>query len=97
LHTRITQACRRAGFLPRISQEARRMHAILSLVAAGLGVSLVPEGARTMRVAGVDFVPLVGLPDSLAWDLAIAWRPRGARRALREFVEATREVAAGLT
>ncbi|MER8748381.1 LysR family transcriptional regulator [Mesorhizobium sp. M1050] len=94
LHARITQACRRAGFLPRIAQEARQMHTILSLVAAGLGVSLVPEGARTMQVDGVAFVLLTDAADDLAWELAVAWRPRGARRALRDFVETTRAIAA---
>ncbi|MEH2627668.1 DNA-binding transcriptional LysR family regulator [Bradyrhizobium sp. AZCC 1719] len=96
LHTRIMQACRRAGFLPRIAQEARQMHTILSLVAAGLGLALVPSGARTMNVEGVAFVPLVEGPDDLAWELAIAWRPRGARRALRHFVETARATASEL-
>lgn len=86
LHNRIVASCRTAGFIPRIAQEARQMHTILSLVAAGMGVSLVPDGARTMRVDGVAFVALNGLPTDLVWELAIAWRPKTARRALREFV-----------
>jgi DNA-binding transcriptional LysR family regulator len=93
LHGSIMEACRRAGFIPRIQQEARQMHTILSLVAAGLGISLVPDGARTMRVEGVRFCRLDGLPEGLAWDLAIAWRPKGASRALRDFVAVVRDTA----
>jgi DNA-binding transcriptional LysR family regulator len=87
LHARITGACRRAGFVPRIAQEATQMHTILSLVAAGMGVSLVPERARMLRVEGVSFVPVRGLPDDLTWDLALAWRSGGAHRPLRAFVD----------
>lgn len=93
LHGRIMAACRQAGFLPRVTQEARLMHTILSLVAAGMGVSFVPEGARTMTLDGVTFVPVTGLADDVTWDLAMAWKPRGARRALTAFIETVRTTA----
>lgn len=93
LHGRIMQACRQSGFLPRIHQEARQMHTILSLVAAGMGVAFVPDGARTMRVDGVQFCRLDGLPDDLAWELAIAWRPKAAHRSLRDFIAVVQEIA----
>ncbi|PKA44869.1 LysR family transcriptional regulator [Rhizobium sullae] len=92
LHGKITNACRAAGFVPNIVQEARQMHTILSLVAAGLGVSLVPTGATTMRIAGVAFIPLVDTPADIAWEMAIGWQPRGARKALRNFLEVVRTV-----
>lgn len=92
LHGRIIAACRAAGFLPKISQEARQMHAILSLVSAGMGVSLVPDGARTMRVDGVRFLGLIDAPEDLTWDLAMAWKPRGARRALHSFIQTARSI-----
>jgi DNA-binding transcriptional LysR family regulator len=86
LHTRMIAACRRAGFLPRVAQEAARMHTILSLVKAGLGVALVPDGARTLGMEGIGFVSLRGLPNDLSWDLCIAWRVRGVRPALRNLI-----------
>jgi DNA-binding transcriptional LysR family regulator len=95
LHGRLMSACRQAGFVPRVRQEARQMHTILSLVAAEMGVSLVPEGARSMRVDGVAIVPLTGTPDDLSWDLAIAWKPRGARRALIAFLQTIRSLDRG--
>ncbi|MEY9324708.1 LysR family transcriptional regulator [Sinorhizobium fredii] len=92
LHGRLTGACRQVGFVPRVSQEARQMHTILSLVAARMGVAFVPEGARTMRVDGVAMVPIKGMPDDLTWDLAMAWKPRGARRALVAFLQTVRSL-----
>ncbi|KOF22861.1 LysR family transcriptional regulator [Ensifer adhaerens] len=94
LHGRLTSACRQAGYVPRVRQEARQMHTILSLVAAGMGVTFVPEGARSMRVDGVAMVPLVGLPDDLAWDLAMVWKPRSARRSVVEFLRTVRSLSA---
>ncbi|KRD63317.1 MULTISPECIES: hypothetical protein [Sinorhizobium/Ensifer group] len=40
-----------------------------------------------MRVDGVVMVPLTGMLNDLTWDLAMAWKPRGARRALLAFVD----------
>lgn len=90
LYRSILAACRQAGFAPRIIQEARLMHTILSLVAAGMGVSLVPEGARTMRISGVAYIPLSGMPESLAWELAMAWRRNDRRRALMRLLDVVR-------
>ena len=95
LHTRITEACRRAGFLPNIAQEARQMHTILSLVAARMGVAPVPSGARSMRVEGVRFVEIIDLPVDLAWELAIACRARDPKRLLRNFIAVVLAVARG--
>ena len=63
------------------------MYTILSMVAAEMGVSLVPTGARSMGVDGVVFVPLAGLPDDLVWELAIVWSPKRVRRPLRVLID----------
>ncbi|CAM4059879.1 LysR family transcriptional regulator [Bordetella tumulicola] len=42
LHAMTMLACQRAGFLPRITQEATQVQTVLSLVESGLGVALVP-------------------------------------------------------
>lgn len=55
LYDAIIAACQRAGFSPRIGQEAPRMLATLSLVAAGLGVTLVPDSMRRLQVDGVGY------------------------------------------
>jgi DNA-binding transcriptional LysR family regulator len=60
LHDAIVAACLRAGFSPTVGQEAPRMSSTLGLVAAGLGVSIVPASMQRMNVEGVAFVPFHG-------------------------------------
>jgi len=66
LHDAIVAACLRAGFSPTVGQEAPRMSSTLGLVAAGLGVSIVPASMQRMNVADVVFVPFRGDPGLVA-------------------------------
>jgi DNA-binding transcriptional LysR family regulator len=68
------------------------MHTIFSLVAAEMGVSLVPDGARSMRVDGVAVVPLAEFPLDLTWDLSVVWKPKGAGRPLRALIDIVRSL-----
>lgn len=67
----VLRAYHEAGFIPSASHSANQIHTIVGLVAAGLGVSLVPEPVSRLPVAGVvyrrlaDPVPALGL--SLVW------------------------------
>ncbi len=77
LRESVLQACRQQGFTPMEGQPAPHIVSILSVVAAGLGVSLVPESMRQFSLAGVVFkqikapVPTTGL--AVAWnDQALA-------------------------
>src|SRR5436190_12586576 len=49
----VLSVCAAAGFAPRIVQEANELFTVLSLVGAGLGVSLVPRSTRLLHLAGV--------------------------------------------
>ena len=78
--------CAAAGFAPRIVQEANELFTVISLVRAGLGVSLVPRSAALMRLPGVRFRELT-LPEA-AWNIAMAWHRDSADEPLvRRFVE----------
>ncbi|MGP9434484.1 LysR family transcriptional regulator [Ewingella sp. AOP8-B2-18] len=59
LYDAILAACFRAGFSPQIVQEAPRLTSCLSLVGAGLGVSIVPESITRLGGEGMVFLPLV--------------------------------------
>jgi DNA-binding transcriptional LysR family regulator len=53
LYDQMVSLCREAGFIPRIDQEARDASTIIGLVAAGLGVSLLPASFSRIRIDGV--------------------------------------------
>jgi len=64
-------ACRKVGFEPPEGQPAPHIVSILSVVAAGLGVSLVPESMRQLALSGVVFKHLKSPPPMIG--LAAAW------------------------
>ncbi|WP_293394171.1 LysR family transcriptional regulator [Nevskia sp.] len=65
--------CRAAGFAPRITQQARQMQTVISLVACGMGFALVPASVQNLRRQGVQYRPLQG--PAAAIELGIL-RPR---------------------
>lgn len=80
----IRETCRDAGFQPQIVQEVHETFTLVCLVAAGLGVALVPESVRHLHVTGVVYRPLAQTTRNT--ELAIAWRRDDPSPALRRFV-----------
>ena len=68
----VLQACKGAGFQPKILQAAERGHSILGLVAGNCGVALLPEPLRALPHSGVTFRPLTESPKR---ELFLAWNP----------------------
>ena len=58
LYDQILSACHRAGFSPRVTQQASQVTSIVNLVAAGLGVSLVPASMKKIHSQGIAYRPL---------------------------------------
>ena len=85
-------ACAQAGFSPRLGQEAPRIITALSLVASGLGVTLVPASMQSMSLDGVAFRPLRGPVRPEAF-LSVAARRNATSTALRHFVALVRREA----
>ncbi|HEY8295826.1 MAG TPA: LysR family transcriptional regulator [Micrococcaceae bacterium] len=71
LRETMVSACLEAGFRPRIVQEVIDPYTVLSLVAAGVGVSLVPACLAGIMPSGSAYVPLAGRPAML--DAGLAW------------------------
>ncbi|HET7398761.1 MAG TPA: LysR substrate-binding domain-containing protein [Intrasporangium sp.] len=67
----VLRSCHDAGFSPRREHLAPGTAVLLALVAAGLGLALVPGSARALPLAGVVFRE-VG--DAGTVELALAWR-----------------------
>ena len=72
MHGLVTALCREAGFEPRVRHEVAETSTLVTFVAAGLGVALVPEPVAALGVAGATYRPRVG--PSARIDLAAAVR-----------------------
>jgi len=92
LYDAIIAACQRAGYSPHIGQEAPRMLATLSLVAAGLGVTLIPASMRRMGIEGVAYRPLDHKAGLIA-PLNLACRRGETAPAVRRFIALVRQTA----
>ncbi|MBV8913987.1 MAG: hypothetical protein JOZ05_13225 [Acetobacteraceae bacterium] len=84
LYDAIVVACGAAGFSPSVVQEAPRLPATLSLVAAGLGISVVPASMRRLAVAGVTYRELDACP-GLSAPLHLTLRRTGLTAAVARF------------
>ena len=88
----VDEACAEHGFSPRVEMEVTETATLVSFVAAGIGVSLVPASVSGMAVAGAVYRPLAGAPPRA--QIAIARRadppPPVLERALRVVQTAVR-------
>ncbi|MFS8143882.1 LysR family transcriptional regulator [Rhizobium sp. BR 249] len=62
LYDDVVLACRRAGFELTVAQEAPQISSVVNLVAADLGVSIVPASISQIRLEGVTYRPIEGPP-----------------------------------
>jgi DNA-binding transcriptional LysR family regulator len=91
LHDKLLELCRSAGFAPRVVQEVEAWHTIVSLVEAGIGVSLIPASFEGRRTGALVYLPLKGPP---VWTTTSAcWRAAGASRATAAFLDVLRAIA----
>lgn len=71
-HLQVIRLCAKAGFVPTITQEAHGMHAVLSLVSVGGGVSVIPQSMSGFRGDQISYHPLSG-PET-EFDLVMGYR-----------------------
>lgn len=75
LHAKFLLACEKAGFSPRIVLEAWQMASMVSLVAAKMGVALLPSQVRTIPHPGVVYKDISDQSEHLELKIAAAWQP----------------------
>lgn len=85
----VLRSCRGAGFVPHREHEAAGISVMLPLVAAGLGIALVPTSVRAAPLAGVVFRDVAG---AATVDLAIVWRSGEANPAVLAVIHALTSV-----
>lgn len=89
-YDKILKLCRQAGFTPKVSQEVIQIHTAVNMVAAGMGVAIVPGCAENIRVSGVVFKALYQSSPTL--DLGVVWRKDDPSPVLKAFLNVVREV-----
>jgi DNA-binding transcriptional LysR family regulator len=68
LYAQLLGLAQAAGFSPHFAQEATEAMTIIGLVSAGLGVSVLPASFRSIRMAGVVYLPLLDeAAESAVW------------------------------
>lgn len=87
-HDRILAACADAGFEPALGFELRHWLSVVSVIAQGLGVGLVPAALQQAGLPRVRFVPLAQvLPP---YDTHALWKTQREQAALAALVAAVR-------
>ncbi|MEI9901925.1 MAG: LysR family transcriptional regulator [Hyphomicrobium sp.] len=92
LYDVIIAACSAAGFSPHVGQEAPRIVSTLNLVAAGLGITIVPASLSRLPLEGVVYRPLKGKP-ALKVPLNLACRRDERSAATLAFIDQVRRLA----
>lgn len=68
----VLDACQHAGFTPSSIHEVSETSTLVSFVAAGLGVALVPASVQHLQITGARYRPLAGTTQEV--ELALATR-----------------------
>jgi DNA-binding transcriptional LysR family regulator len=84
LYDIVIEACRQAGFEPAIGQLAPQIASVVNLVAAELGVSVVPASMSQVRVRGVAYRQITG--QSPIARIALAHRRADTSPVVRNFI-----------
>ena len=90
LYDPIVSLCQQAGFSPIAGQEALQMQTIVSLVAAEIGVAIVPESMQNFQRCGVVYKPLQESTFIVA--IALIWRI-APTAAVQRFLEVARQIS----
>jgi len=83
------------GFRPTIEAEVDRMMTNLNLVAAGVGISVVPASMKGTHAKAIVYCPLVGCPQ-LDAPMTLVYRSSECAGPTRVFIDLTRKLAARL-
>ena len=92
LYDAIIAACHAAGFSPLVGQEAPRIVSTLNLVAAGLGIAIVPASLQRMQMDGVVYRRLAGAAQPRA-PLLLATRRGDTGAVVRHFLDLVKRTA----
>ncbi|MGY4711612.1 LysR substrate-binding domain-containing protein [Mycolicibacterium sp. CBM1] len=87
----VAAACADAGFVPTVRHEVTETSTLVTLVAAGLGVAIVPAPTAALDIAGVSYRPLT--PAALGVDLLAAAASAPANPLISKVIAVLRRLA----
>lgn len=90
----IIALCQKEGFSPHIVLEASQFHTIIGLVAAEIGIAIVPATMQRSRFKGVVFRTISEGAETV---LKMAWVTNNQSLVLQNFLDVVREVVRSLT
>ena len=90
LHAHVFAMCAEAGVHPRVVQTSRELYTTISLVEAGVGVTIIPESVQKMGWRGVRYFP-VRSPFAIT-RIDAAWRPDSRNPIIPSFVAIARSL-----
>jgi DNA-binding transcriptional LysR family regulator len=92
-HARVSYACLEAGFTPNVVEEVQHLPTIVSLVGAGMGITIGAESLRRFQLPSVVFRELEDPDSILHIDYGLAWRNDDESPAVMNL----REIAASIS
>ncbi|MGF9965333.1 acetoin biosynthesis transcriptional regulator AlsR, partial [Bacillus rhizoplanae] len=85
LYDNILSLCRDAGFSPQIVQEATEYQTVVGLVAAGIGITVIPVSANKLYQSEVVYKEICD--SNFVAELAVAYRKANINPELQEFLK----------
>ncbi|CAI1574645.1 Hca operon transcriptional activator [Serratia quinivorans] len=76
---------------PNVVQQAGDIQTLLALVAAGIGVALLPHSVSHIIPVGIDILPLSG--EQTEWQVGIAWNPQQVDALRDNFIQVAQATA----
>jgi DNA-binding transcriptional LysR family regulator len=91
LRDQIERLCAKADFKPMVEQEAAWITTVLSLVAGGMGVSLLPANVKNLQRVGVVYRDIQG--SSPVLEIVAVWRSDNNSAILENFLDVVRRLS----
>ncbi len=98
LYDLIISLCQQAGFSPSVAQEAIQMQTIVSLVAAQIGIAIVPASLQNLQRTGVVYKNIqqttakVEILKDIGVAIAMIWRRNETSPTVHGFLEIVRQI-----
>jgi len=90
LYDPIISSCQQAGFSPIVAQEAIQMQTIVSLVAAEMGVAIVPASLQQLQRPGIVYKEIAESTPKVT--IAMIWRSQDSSAIVQRFLEVVRQI-----